>query len=147
MKKKVVYQITKHKFAFVEVETEEQEKIIKELNRDFEREDKRSKTAHIRCVSIETMQEEGVELKSRSPSIEEVFISNEERVCKYEIVHSVLKLLTDRQRQVLIMRFWKNKTFREIASFLGIHFTTVAESYHSALKKIKKFLKNTPTII
>lgn len=36
MAKKVVYQITKRHYELIEVETIEQEELIKELNRDFE---------------------------------------------------------------------------------------------------------------
>lgn len=51
-KRKVVYQITRTQYKVIEVETDEQKALIKELNRDFEREDKREKTARARCVSL-----------------------------------------------------------------------------------------------
>lgn len=38
MKKEVVYRITRTQYKKLEVETKEQEELVKELNRDFERE-------------------------------------------------------------------------------------------------------------
>lgn len=51
-KKKVVYQITRKEYRLVEVDTEEQEELIKELNRDFERMDKQSKVNMSRHISL-----------------------------------------------------------------------------------------------
>lgn len=53
----------------VEVETVEQEELIKELNRDFEREDKREKTARARCISLDALYEiDGYEVADSTPS-------------------------------------------------------------------------------
>lgn len=52
-KKKVVYQITRKEYRLVEVDTEEQEELIKELNRDFERMDKQSKVNMSRHISLQ----------------------------------------------------------------------------------------------
>lgn len=47
---KVVYQITRHKIAMVEVQTEQEKEIVENLNRDFERTDKANKTFAARCL-------------------------------------------------------------------------------------------------
>ena len=140
MKKKVVYQITRHKFEMIEVETEVQEQAVKELNKDFERTEKSEKTYNARYSSIEALQEDGIDISSNSVPIDETLIAEEEKAEINSRVYSALKILTERQKQVMILHFWEKKTFREIADELGIHFTTVAESYHSALKKMKSFL-------
>ena len=37
MKKKVIYQITRHKISKIEITSEEEERAVAEANRDFER--------------------------------------------------------------------------------------------------------------
>ena len=144
-KKKVIYQITKKKYQTVEVDTEEQEELIKELNRDFEREEKREKTARARCLSLDELSQNGGDVADESPNAEEIYFEKEEDEQIKSLVHNALKCLTDRQREVVIKVFWDKATFREIGEELGVHFTTVAEIYQSAIKKLKKFLQNTPT--
>ena len=48
MKKKVIYQITRHKISKIEITSEEEEKAVAEANRDFERIDKRDKRYRLR---------------------------------------------------------------------------------------------------
>lgn len=75
--KKVVYQITRKRYELVEVETLEQEELIKELNRDFEREEKRTKTMRTRCVSLDYLYEkEGFEPSDNSKTDEESYFED-----------------------------------------------------------------------
>ena len=142
-KKKIVYQITRKQYQIIEVETEEQETLIKELNRDFEREDKREKTIKARCTSVEYLYEsEGYEIADGSPSSEDTYIEKEETRCFKTRIHEAIDSLTPRQKEIIKKYFWEEKTFREIGGELGIHFTTVSESYQAAIKKLKKFLDN-----
>lgn len=141
-KKKVVYQITRTRYEMVEVETDEQEELIKELNRDFEREDKREKTARARCISLDAIYEKnGYEIADDTPSGEESYIEKTEREQFNARLYQAIESLTERQKEIIQKYFWEDKTFREIAAELGIHYTTVAESYQAAIKKIKKFLE------
>lgn len=141
-KKKVVYQITRIKFEMVEVDTPEQEELIKELNRDFEREDKREKTARARCISLDALYEnDGYEVADSTPSSEEAYIEETEKEQFHTRLHQAIDSLTERQKEVVKKYFWEGKTFREIADELGIHFTTVAESYQAAIKKMKKYFE------
>ena len=145
-KKKVVYQITRKKYRLVEVETEEQEELIKELNRDFEREDKRQKALRARYLSLEQMTENvGDTVADDSPDAEEIFIEKEHDSETKTLIHNAMQFLTARQREILIKSFWEGKTIREIGEELGLHYTTVSESYHAAIKKLQKILQNTPT--
>lgn len=144
-KKKLVYQITRKKYRLVEVETEEQEELIKELNRDFEREAKREKASKARYLSLEEICENGEEVADDRSNAEELYLEKEEDQQMKRIIHKALKCLTERQREIVVKVFWENLTFREIGEDLGVHFTTIAENYRSAIKKLKKFLQNTPT--
>lgn len=143
MKKKVVYQITRHKFAFVEVETEEQEKIIKELNRNFECEDKRSKTAQRRCVSLNFLNETmGFELKDDKSDIEELCLLRMEQAQLKLIVHEVLLKIKPRYRKAISLVYMRTKTQREAAKDMGIKENTFSELLKRALIAFKKeFLK------
>ena len=59
----------------------------------------------------------------------------------------LLKILTERQRQVIEMIYWKNMSHRNIAASLGIYQSTVADIKKGALKKMKKFAKMNPVTL
>ena len=56
--KKVTYKIEQFKSITIEVETEEQEKQIEELNRDFERTDRQDRRIKAKTESLDQMYEE-----------------------------------------------------------------------------------------
>ena len=58
MKKKIIYQITRHKISKIEITSEEEERAVAEANRDFERIDKRDKRYRLRNSSLEAMTEQ-----------------------------------------------------------------------------------------
>lgn len=102
MAKKVVYQITKKHYELIEVETIEQEELIKELNRDFEREIKREKTARVRCISLDALYEKnGYELADTAPSNEETYIKEAEKDQFHTRLHQAIDSLTERQKEVI----------------------------------------------
>lgn len=145
MKKKVIYKVTTKYSIEIETENIDEEKLIEELNKEFERQLKQDKTYHARTVSLEHLnQKYGFELADTSLSEDEQEIIEQQELEKEEFnkkLHEAIDKLTEKQRKVIYMYFWENKTIREIAKELGVYFTTVEESYQSALKKIKKFLK------
>ncbi len=74
------------------------------------------------------------------------------RACGGSSLHAsqlsqLLGILTERQRQVIEMIFWKNMSHRNIAASLGIYQSTVADIKKSALKKMKKFAKINPVTL
>ena len=145
MKKKVIYKVTTKYSIEIETENINEEKLIEELNKEFERQLKKDKTYHARTVSLEYLnQKYGFELADTSLSEDEIELIEQQELEKEEFnkkLHEAIDKLTEKQRKVIYMYFWENKTIREIAKELGVYFTTVEESYQSALKKIKKFLK------
>ena len=77
--------------------------------------------------------------------VDEIELIEQQELEKEEFnkkLHEAIDKLTDKQRKVIYMYFWENKTFRQIGKELGVHFTTIEESYNAAIKKIKKILKN-----
>ena len=53
MKKKVIYKVTTKYSIEIETENINEEKLIEELNKDFERQLKQDKTYHAKIVSLE----------------------------------------------------------------------------------------------
>lgn len=143
MKKKVVYQVTRHKIEMVEVETPEQEELIKQLNRDFERMDKSDKTYRARCSSLDELYAtEGFEPQDNSSSPEEIFVENCRQQSLRKVFAQALATLTERQRQIVTMVFYDGLSQRESACVLGISEAAVAVTLKRALANIKKYLRN-----
>lgn len=72
--------------------------------------------------------------------------SFEEDVLQDELIQALRKAilqLTPTQKQCLEKYFFDGKNLRQIAAEEGKSYSTVYESYESALKKLKKILKNT----
>lgn len=70
----------------------------------------------------------------------------EEDVLQEEQIQALRKAilrLTPMQKRYLEKYFFDGKNLRQIAAEEGKSYATVYESYESALKKLKKFLKNT----
>lgn len=62
-----------------------------------------------------------------------------------EQIHNALDSLTDKQRITVALYVFDKLSFRQIGERLGLHKDTVREHYLSAIKKLKKFLLNTPS--
>lgn len=138
MKKKVIYQITRHKVMLVEVKDEQEEKVVKDLNRDFERSDKQEKRAKARCTSLEMLYEsEGFEIADPNSSVEEWLEKQEERKELYKGIATLPK----KQKEYVYLRFWKGMTLQQIADYKGVHTSTVKESLDGAVLNLRKFLK------
>lgn len=56
-----------------------------------------------------------------------------------EIVRTGLSYLTTCERQILIYRFWEDKTIDEIATILEMKWEEVNRSIESALENLKHF--------
>ena len=116
MKKKVIYQITRHKISKIEITSEEEEKAVAEANRDFERIDKRDKRYRLRNSSLEAMTEQvGFDIADETPSPEESLIKSEGKAELRAQVRSALSCLTEKQREVIVLHFWEELSLREIA--------------------------------
>ena len=78
MKKKVIYKMTTKYSIEIENENIDEEKIIEELNKEFERQFKQDKTYHARTVSLEYLnQKYGFEL---ADTYFEIYRSFEKRI-------------------------------------------------------------------
>ena len=138
--KKVTYKIEQFKSITIEVETEEQEKQIEELNRDFERTDRQDRRIKAKTESLDQMYEEtGNEPVDEGESPEELMMLKLEK----EKVRNALNKIRSRYRTAIEIIFWQGKTQREAAMVLGIKENTFSELLQRALIAFKKeFQKN-----
>ena len=141
MAKKVIYRITRTTYELVEVETPEQEALIAELNRDFEREEKRSKTYSARCSSLEQMQEDGFEVADTSPSWLDKKVAEEEVSERNEKLYAAIRKLTPRQQEMVIMIYFGRKTQEEVARHYGIGKQAVSNAMQRIYASLKRFLE------
>lgn len=141
-KRKVVYQITRTRYEIVEVETDEQEELVKELNRDFEREDKREKKSRARCISLDYLYEsEGYEIADSTPSCEEAYIENADRELFNARLHKAIDSLTTRQKEIVMKVYFEEKSQAKVARELGVSEAIISKTMKRALSNLKKYLK------
>ena len=71
--------------------------------------------------------------------------STEDDVCKaetLELLTKVLEALDERERDIIILRFYSGKTLREISSQMSIYYAYVKVLQNNAFAKIKNFFEN-----
>ncbi len=75
-------------------------------------------------------------------SAEEFVISNEEAENNSQLLAESLASLTERQREVILLRFFHNLEFAEISQVLEMNIQSVRNLLFRALEKIRKDLAN-----
>lgn len=63
-----------------------------------------------------------------------------ERIEKANIIFDIMKDLSDEHREVLLLRFVENKTYADIAGYLGININTVKSRIFMAKKNMKELI-------
>lgn len=82
-----------------------------------------------------------------SPELETYFHSiasnntQEHSRLKRNVRRALMDELTERQRELILMRYGENKTQAEIADILGLCPSTVSRTIKRAENKLRKFLK------
>lgn len=142
MKKKVYYKLNRYQVTEVEVETEKQEQAVKMLNRDTDRFAKSEDTYRERCDSLDEMcEEKGYELASDTLSPEEQMIHDSEQNELKELIQKAIEKLKPRQREMVFMIFFEEKTQAEVAEYYGITESAVSQSMDRIYASLKKILK------
>ena len=142
MKKKVYYKLNRYQVTEVEVETEKQEQAVKMLNRDTDRFAKSEDTYRERCDSLDEMcEEKGYELASDALSPEEQMIHDSEQNELKELIQKAIEKLKPRQREMVFMIFFEEKTQAEVAEYYGITESAVSQSMDRIYASLKKILK------
>lgn len=138
MAKKVKYKITERQWIMIDIHTEQEEELVIELNRDINRNARKEKRQRSRNVSVDELLEVyEYELPSGDESFLDVLIREE----KERIIREAVNSLPKRQKFVIVEHFWNNKSLREISRETGLHLSSIAESYHSAMAKLGVLLK------
>ncbi len=142
MKKKVYYKLNRYQVTEVEVETEKQEQTVKMLNRDTDRFAKSEDTYRERCDSLDEMcEEKGYELASDTLSPEEQMIHDSEQNELKELIQKAIEKLKPRQREMVFMIFFEEKTQAEVAEYYGITESAVSQSMDRIYASLRKILK------
>lgn len=136
--KKMKYQISLKSFIWIEVNSKEEEIIIKDLNNEFDKDKKRNRTYMKNTVSVDRHKVDFIyEFPDNSPTISEKLITRDE---KRELCSAINKL-PKRQKETIVEYFYKDKSLRQIAREKHLNDKTVRESYHSALENLRKLIK------
>lgn len=139
MKKKVIYKITRHEFEIIEVTTPEEEKLIEELNKEFERVEKAEQRYRARFLSLDELYEtQGFEPADSSPPDDE----DEEEQERFHVkLHAAINTLSERQKQIIVMHYFQDKSQVEIAKELHITESTVSITLERAHNNLRKFFE------
>ncbi|MDW7691138.1 sigma-70 family RNA polymerase sigma factor [Flammeovirgaceae bacterium SG7u.111] len=81
------------------------------------------------------------------PSYEDLVVLHQARQEKKELVVKALEKLTDAQKEVLRLRFYEGMSYEEIAELKSTQTRTVYNLVHQAVKKMKTFLSNVPSVV
>ena len=71
-------------------------------------------------------------------TIEDEYIQNEDRVRISQKVASVLSVLTDRQREIIYLRYMQELEYEEISTILSLSIPSCRKAVHMAIAKLKK---------
>lgn len=106
---------------------------------DYRRNEKKHYMRSVRSCSIFDFSEdtEAHHPEIASSSLEEDVINNEQ----IQLLRAAIAQLKPIQRERLVKYFFCGKNLRQIAEEEGKAYSTVYESYESALRKLKKFLE------
>ena len=138
MKKKVIYKITRHEFEIIEVTTPEEEKLIEELNKEFERVEKAEQRYRARFLSLDELYEtQGFEPADSSPSADD----EKEKQPYHPTLHAAINTLSKRQKQIIVMHYFQDKSQVEIAKELHITESTVSITLERAHNNLRKFFE------
>lgn len=140
MKKEVKLQLDKKHFTRIEVE-ESKLPIVQEHNREVWRAAKRE-VRHESLYSLEAMSEQEPAL-AVCASAEEDYIEREEREERSAKLHRAIAQLTERQREMVTMVYFENRTQDEVAAHFGITKQAVSNAMSRIYAALRKNLEKT----
>ena len=59
----------------------------------------------------------------------------------YDAVKNALKILTERERKIIIFHILEDKDFAEIGNLLGLSYKGTATAFYRAIKKLREVLE------
>lgn len=99
-----------------------------------------TRTQNVRSLSS-AMTTDELELYERIPSEEDNIINMETHLSSVEILQEQIKLLPERQREAINLRYYHNFSNEEMAEIMGINYHSACKSLYAALKSLKLNVK------
>lgn len=99
----------------------------------------RMKRKNITVTSLDGLMEQGFIVRDETPNIEEQIITEDTRLEEYESLAESLNFLNEKDRQIVEMYFYENKTQDEIAEVFGVSRQYISKKIKEILQKLKKF--------
>lgn len=138
MKRKLIYKIDSRKYRIVEVDNNQQAEIIRNLNKDTERNHKKEQRLRKKCTSYEAFSENGQELLKDECTPETILIELEDTEKKIKALMLAISSLKPKYQFVIKQYFFEGKTQKEIALILSIKTSTMSELLKRALEALKE---------
>lgn len=132
---KLKYWIGKDKFIEIETDSEEVIQIVNQMNNETDKERKKDRTYRKHVIPMRILC-----TKYDFEFIDEEALPSDLTGYKKTRIYDEIKKLPGRQRQVIIEFFYNGKSLRQIATENNLAITTIVESYHNALNKLKNNL-------
>ncbi len=93
-------------------------------------------------LSLEMLAEQGQDVEDLCGTPLDGVLCNEDKEQLKERVHTALQILTNRERELILLYFFEEKTLAEAAEEMGVSEVRAWQLYHVAIEKLKKFLEN-----
>ncbi len=93
-------------------------------------------------ISLEMIAEEGKDVEDSRETPLDGVLDDEERNEKKKLVQAALQVLTKRERELILLYFFEEKTLAEAGEEMGVSEVRAWQLYHVAIEKLKNFLEN-----
>lgn len=111
--------------------------------KDYNKNEKKHSWRNTHCVDAFGYVDGEMELfhpELITSNLEDDFIKN----IQNELLYELLLKLTEKQRKYIVLHYMDGVSIRQLALNEGVNHKTIYESIASGIKKLRKFLKNTP---
>lgn len=88
-------------------------------------------------LSLDRLKDDGVEIEDRRLDVEQSHIDNEEK----QALYAAIEQLTPRQKEIVHLIYFEEKTQEEAAEKLGISQATVSVTLERAIENLKNTIK------
>lgn len=93
---------------------------------------------------------EDIELFQESQKLTDLFVEwpkSDQEEEQQVLIEKTLQLLSQREREIISLKYYSNLKLREIAEVLDLKEQTIANTLQNALLKLRKYLKHLPIFL
>ena len=129
--------------------TEQKAQVIKELNRDFDRQYKADITYHKRTISMDSLMADDLDfdlykLNNSKDTLENQIIERLDNGMLISKLYEIMdKNLNQRQKKLVKMIYFEGQTQTSVAKYFGVSRSAISEAMARIYAKLKKFLLKT----